>query len=117
MKYINKEQICSVKVQLELLHHDYEWHNEKRFLGFVIKKEGFRHYFDGYISAYNGVFDENRILEMSKNVIILHHKVFYKPHLDIKTSDKETHTIFFEKASFLHNFIEIHNIHKFILAP
>lgn len=102
MNKINAEQICSLRVFTKKVCTHYEYKEEKRFLGFLIKESGY--YFTYTISTPNLV-SESQIL--SNNIYYLEDKiVYYKPHLIMTTSDNNCHIKYFDNEQGLNDFMQ-----------
>lgn len=110
MKKIQIENICSMKMHLEMINNDYVYMKGRRFL-FTKYKEGFYY---SFLRDFNYISNETIL---KRNYLIKDNKVFYKPHIDFKMNNGDVITNFFnseidckkyfEELSKKYNFITI----------
>src|SRR5690606_20079688 len=92
---INPSQIISVEVSIGLKHPNIQYKEERRFLGFRIRKEGY----------YSKVGDLSISPEkLTRTTYIEEKTVYCKPHLQINYLHNKSKTRFFETADELWKF-------------
>lgn len=100
-KKLNVEQICSIKICLDMYNSNYEYKKAIKLFSFTLRKEGF--YWKNIIGS-----DELKTveeIEESGKYICKDKRVCFKPHLEIRTSDGRIHEVFFESENQLHNYM------------
>ena len=95
-KHINESQITFIKTFLKLKYDWYYHVKEIKFFGFTIRKEGFRSNF--------GSFQSKEYFN-SGNTYVENNTIYYKPLVEIYTSDGKVHTKYFEDEHYLQLFI------------
>lgn len=99
---INTEQICTIRVHKKKVHKGYEYRKQKKFLGLITQREGF--YYTDALSPY--FVTDDFILEREKNnVFVEGEQVFHKPHVEMKMSNGNTYTKYFETQKQLDDFL------------
>lgn len=114
MKYINKEQICSVRVELNKLNNDFIWQNEISIFGIRFRKKGFINRWDKY-GGRSDIWTASEIKNHDKRQnYIINESVFFLPHLILFTSNDTSHTIYFKSVDELFKYLELERIDKWI---
>ena len=101
MKKINLDQVCSVKICIKSVNTSYEYAKPRTFLFYFKRGEGF------YYSSFGApkFMTKEEVEAENKNFYCEGQYVFYKPHIELRTSDQHYHTRFFETEQDLRNFI------------
>lgn len=97
---LNIKHISRITIYDKLQDNSYFWDKQSKFLWFITAKEGF-YYYDMFGCKY-------RTPEEMKNIdhrYIEDKKVFYDPHIEIKTTDGKTTILWFKSVSELYNFL------------
>lgn len=101
MEKINIAQICSITSFVNCINRQYEYRKEKKFLGFVLQKEG---YYERLTFA-SPILKSKEEIEESGKYICKDNVVYYKPHIEIRTSDGCVHEKYFETERMLYEFV------------
>jgi len=98
-KEINIQQICSVKTYLNLLNNRFEYRKGVKFLFLALRKEGFydTHDLPTRFITVDEIQEDDRLICKDK-------EVYFKLHLEIKMSNGNIHSKYFENQKELDKF-------------
>ena len=104
MPKINKDQITAFRVEIDKVCTDYKYKPEKKFLGFITRKEGFYDILDEFVG------DRWAVERKDKEVFAGQTSVCYKPHLFFFLASNNTATKYFNSEIELKRFIDDNNL-------
>ncbi len=99
---LNVGQICSVKSYINSYCNYYQFKKAKKIFFFWLRKEGY--YYTMTLGEH--IFMTIEEIEANGNFICKDERVYYKPHLEIKMSNQNTHEKYFETEKELQEFME-----------
>jgi hypothetical protein len=102
VEILNKEQICSVTIILKQTCKWYEYRERKKFLFFTIREEGFYYTY----SITGDVYTKKEEIEENTRLFVDGKKVFCKPHIEIRMSDRTVSTLFFKDEEALNDYVD-----------
>lgn len=105
---LNADHICSVKSYINCINSSYEYREERRYFFFWKKKTGFY-----YINTFQTPWLVSQEVIEGNGKNFCHGKhVLYRPHLEIKMSDKSSHEFFFKEEKDLFEFMNIRKLRR-----
>lgn len=99
---LNVGQICSVESCINSYSNYYQYKKAKKIFFFWLRKEGY--YWIMTLGKHEYMTVEE--IEKDRRYICKDERVYYKPHLEIKMSNQNTHEIYFETEKELQEFME-----------
>ncbi len=102
-KFINPNQICSIKSCLKDKTARYVYKEEKVRGFWFMKKIYPAGFYKTILCDSYGIISKEEILK-NKNLIIENNTVYYKPYLEITMSNGKNYSVFFENEKELNTF-------------
>lgn len=106
MAKINAKHIAAFRIEIDKICTDYKYKTEKKFLGFITRKEGFYDILDEFVG------DRWAVERKNKEVLVGTKSVHYKPHLFFFLSSGNTSTKYFDSKIELKRFIDDNNLNS-----